>query len=185
MPGLFVSPAPGYPRLVLVGLLALLASAILIARIVPPALVLADEPARGQLVVPGDHHLPGATFTITGYDLDAGDTISFELVSGATSVSLGDTTVAADGTVSMPAAVPTTFPKGYAGVVGTGRGGTQLKTVVLIGERAEGPGAQLAADEWTPDRIAGVGMMGVGLAIVAAMVATHLRGRKSGGAAPS
>jgi hypothetical protein len=166
---------------VLVRLLGLPAIGFLVALAVAPAVVLADEPARGQLVVPGDHHLPGATFAITGYDLDAGDTIRFELVSGATSVPLGDTTVAADGTVSMPAAVPMTFPKGYAEVVGTGRGGTQLKTVILIGERPEGPGAQPAPDAWPPDRVAGVGMMGIGLVIVAAVVALYLRGRKRGG----
>ena len=146
---------------------------------------LADEPSRGQLVVPGDHHLPGASFAITGYDLESGDTMRFQLVNETTSVDLGDAAVAADGTVSMPAVVPTAFPEGYAEVVGTGLGGNQLKTVVLIGQRAEGPGAQPTVHEWTPDRVAGVGMVGLGLAIVAAVGVRYLRGRRSGGPAPS
>jgi hypothetical protein len=79
--------------------------------------------------------------------------------------------------------VPAGFPHGYAEVVGIGRAGSEWKTVVLIGERPEGPASQPVADEWTADRIAGVAMVAIGIVVVIAIAAVVIRDRQAPGVA--
>ncbi|HUQ44192.1 MAG TPA: hypothetical protein VM451_07295 [Candidatus Limnocylindria bacterium] len=161
------------------------AGLLLAASLAAPPLVRADEPGQGQLLVPGDHHLPGAGLQITGYDLDPGDEVRFQLVNGLTAVDLGRTTVSVDGTLSTPATVPASFPNGYADIVGTGMGGGHWKTVVLIGERAEGPDAQPSSSEWPVDRIMGVAMLATGLIALAVLVAVVVCGRRGANSSPT
>jgi hypothetical protein len=140
----------------------------------------ADGPAVGQILVPGDHHLPGETIQLTGYDLDPGAKLAFQLIVPSRTTDLASAVVAADGTVAASAVVPATFPRGYAQVVGTATGGDQWTTTVLIGERAEGPGSQPGAAGMDPLPLT---LLGGGLILFAAAAAWHLRGRR-GPAAP-
>jgi hypothetical protein len=145
---------------------------------IAPAGSLADGPSRGQVLVPGDHHLPGESMQITGYDLEPGDQLTFTLERNGSGVILIAATVAGDGTVSTTAAVPTDFPTGYAEVVGSNAGGTLWRTVVLIGERAEGPKPSDADGPVSDLSTLGIVMVGLGLVIVVAALAWYVGGRR-------
>lgn len=85
--------------------------------------------------------MPGASFAVTGYDLDEGLSLALVLTSGATSVDLGAGRVAADGTLSAIVSIPASFPNGYAELTATSADGGRWSTYVLVGQRAEGPEA--------------------------------------------
>ena len=143
-----------------------------------PSLALADSPSNGQLLVPGDHHLPGESLEVTGYALDPGMALQLTLVNGSNTVSLGTATVLDDGTFSVPASVPATFPTGYAEVVATSSGGGNTwQTVILVGERAEGPKPVDPAAASTDTSTLGLVMIAIGLAIFLVAAAWYLRGR--------
>jgi hypothetical protein len=141
-----------------------------------PSLALADNPSIGQLLVPGDHHLPGATIEVTGYELDPGMALQLTLVSPTRTAVLASTTVREDGTFSAHATVPSDFPTGYANVVATGSSGGSWTTVILVGERAEGP-RPLDAQSFDGSPI-GIAMLGVGLVIALAAGGWYLRDRR-------
>ena len=111
----------------------------------------ADEPTRGQILVPADHVDPGATFTVSGYDLDEDAPVRIELVAGDARAELGTATTAPDGTLDVDVPLPSTFPIGYATVLVHALG-TTWSTTVLVGDRAEGPGgsASGAPLDWIP-----------------------------------
>ena len=157
---------------------AAVAAALLTGAAAVPSIVLADDPANGQLLVPGDHHLPGESMEITGYGLDPGMALQLTLVNPSQTAALGSATVLTDGTFSAPATVPAAFPTGYADVVATSsNGGGAWKTVILVGERAEGPKPldPAAAPDHTPTLA--LVMIGVGLVVILAAGAWYLRGR--------
>ncbi|MES1239936.1 MAG: hypothetical protein ABUL57_03645 [Chloroflexota bacterium] len=124
--------------------------------------------------------MPGDTMLITGYDLDPGTDLTFTLESGADGVTLVEATVGADGTVSATASVPANFPTGYAEVIGTGAGNS-WRTVVLIGERAEGPDAQPTPID---DRVTGLTLAGIGTLLFLLAAAWYVRSRPKGSAGP-
>jgi hypothetical protein len=142
---------------------------------------LADSPGRGQLLVPGDHHLPGESMDLTGYQLEPGDQLTFTLTSGGYAITLVKASVGADGTISASAAVPSNYPTGYADVIATNAAGTSWRTTVLIGPRAEGPG--IAVDSGGPfiePAAIGLAMVVVGLIVFAGAGIWFLRGRSRG-----
>lgn len=148
-----------------------------------PVAARADNSGVGQLVVPGDHHLPGETIEITGYELDPEARLTFALVSPSASIELARATVAQDGTVATSAVVPMSYPLGYAQVVATAADGGQWTTAVLIGERAEGPDAQQNPPGIdAADRLPWM-MLGGGLIVLVVAGAWFLRGR--GGSGPA
>jgi hypothetical protein len=101
--------------------------------------VAADGLTRGQVLVPADHVDPGASFRVSGYDLDEDAPVRIELVRGEVRVELAGTSTAADGTLDVGLLMPESFPTGYAElhVIATG---VTWTTTVLVGDRAEGPG---------------------------------------------
>jgi len=157
-------------------LAALLTPLLLVAALVP-SFALADSPSNGQLLIPGDHHLPGEAMEVTGYQLDPGIALHLILVSGSRTATLGSATVLADGTFSAPGTVPSDFPTGYAEVVATSPGGGSWKTVILVGERAEGPKPVDAAASSVDMSTLGVVMIAIGLVIFVVAAAWYLRGR--------
>ena len=128
----------------------------------------ADEPTRGQVLVPADHVDPGATFTVSGYDLDEAATVRIEVVRGDVRAELGSASTAADGTLDVDLVMPATFPTGYADVHVSAIGVT-WSTTVLVGARAEGPGgANEINDEvdWLPWSIVVAGAVLLGLVVL-------------------
>jgi len=89
--------------------------------------------------VPADHVDPGASFRVSGYDLDEDAPVRIDLVRGDVRVELASTSTAADGTLDVGLRMPASFPTGYAElhVIATG---VTWSTTLLVGDRAEGPG---------------------------------------------
>ena len=143
-------------------LFGLLAGLLLVGLAAAP--VQADGPTRGEIVVRADHVEPEATFTITGYLLDESAPVRFELVNGESRVELGAATTTVAGTLEVDVALPAGFPTGYATLLVHGLG-TTWSTTVLVGDRAEGPGAQAIAEGLDPLVallvVAGVGLLGL------------------------
>ena len=145
----------------------LIAAMLLGCALAIPMGAAADSPARGQILAAGDHVLPGETLTVTGAQLDPGDTLSFRLSIKTTDLDLGTAVVAADGSVELKALIPIGTPVGYGEVSATNASGSTWATVALIGERAEGPGAssapaQNATDGPVDDRVIGLLMAAFG-----------------------
>lgn len=115
-----------------------------------PGGVAADGPTVGNIVVHADHVLPGGTFLLTGTDLDESATVTVRLTSGESAAQLGTVHTAADGSLSADLVVPASFPNGYAELAASSVG-TTWTTIMLVGERAEGPGAQPSPGEDASD----------------------------------
>lgn len=141
-----------------------------------PQLAAADGPTNGNVIVPGDHLMPGEQFRITGFNMDPGVALSLRLVSPARSDDLGGTTVAPDGTIDATGVVPSGFPFGYAELQAVSSADGAWSTTVLIGPRAEGPGGTNAAPD---DGGRGIALLvlGIGLLIVMFAGASYVRGR--------
>ncbi len=139
---------------------------------------LADEPNSGHLIVPVDHVLPGETFRITGFEIDAGIDLSLQLTSGGTTVELGSAHVALDGTVEASGGVPANFPLGYAELHAVSQADGTWTAVVLIGERAEGPQAIYPDGPFIDVQLMAVLMIGVGLVVFVGASSRYLRGRQ-------
>jgi len=137
--------------------------------------VAADEPTRGQIIVPADHVDPGSTFSVTGDDLDEEAPVRIELVRGDLHVGLGSATTAADGSLAVDLVMPSTFPTGYAElhVITVG---ASWSTTVLVGERAEGPGG-IAGNDAAAGRLPAVLLL-AGIAVLAFAVLRLVRGRR-------
>jgi hypothetical protein len=115
--------------------------------------------------VPGDHFDPGESMAVSGTEFDPGVELVLRLVNGSTTAELGRATVADDRTFAATSTVPTTFPTGYAELTATDPGGTTWSTYVLIGDRAEGPGA--AAEPPDVANILALGLFAVGALLFA------------------
>ena len=139
--------------------------------------VAADEPTRGQVLVPADHVDPGAAFKVSGYDLDEGAPVRIEIVRGDVRVQLGSASTASDGTLDISLVMPASFPTGYADlhVVTIG---AMWSTTVLVGDRAEGPSGTgaigAAEDRWA------ILVVLAGTAFFALVVLMIVRGRVRG-----
>ena len=137
----------------------------------------ADGPVTGRVVVPGDHFQPGESITIRGSEISGGQ-VRLRLTRGETSVDMGAADVGLDGTFEATATVPSTFPLGYAELTATDDNGNTATTLILIGDRAEGPTtpAGAAIDE----RVLGLALAGLGLVVAVVAGAWYLRGRTKG-----
>lgn len=147
---------------VLLGLLALTV----------PAVAYGDSATRGRILVPGDHFLPGETLSITGADLDEGVEVVLRLTAGSTTAELGRALVNMDGTLAASAAVPLSFPLGYAELTATSPTETVWSAVILIGERAEGP---RPASPSVPGNVLPIAILAVGIVIFVAAGVRSLR----------
>ena len=134
---------------------------------------LADEPVIGNVLVPIEHVEPGATFPITGYDLDPGAVITLDLSSGGQSAALGSATVAADGSFASTATLPATFNRGYAELAATSSEGGRWVATVLVGAPSTVPHAAPGAS--AEDRLLWVGLLLVGLALFVVAGLRYLR----------
>jgi hypothetical protein len=144
-----------------------------------PAVVAADGPNNGNLLVPVDHVMPGEQFRITGFDIDPGITLTLSLIAGARSAELGQIKVALDGTVESTAVVPADFPLGYAELHAASDGEGTWSTAVLIGPRAEGPrGVNTVADD--PSRTIALIVAALGLVIFVGAGLLYLRSGRRG-----
>jgi hypothetical protein len=156
---------------------ALLPAALLLLRLVAP--VLADEPIIGNILVTTDHVAPGASFGVSGYQLDPGTAVSLTLIQGDRSAMAGSAPVSADGTFSTSAAVPADFVDGYAELVGTGSEGGRWVASVLID--VDGLPNQAASSGGVDPQIIALIVLAIGLIIFAVAVVSFIRGdaRKS------
>ena len=166
-----------------VRVISLIAGALVLCVAAIPSRVAADSPARGQILTAGDHVLPGETLTVTGFQLDPGERLSFRLIIKTTDLDLGTATVAADGSVEIKALVPIGTPVGYGEVAATNASGSTWSTVTLIGERPEGPAASSAPtssaiDGPVDDRVIGLIMVALGVVLVVLAVAWWWTGRR-------
>jgi len=128
----------------------------------------------GELQVPIDHVMPGQTFPVTGYELDQGAGLIVRITTGQVTIELGRTVVASDGTMAMTASLPVAYPKGYATLTASGDAG-QWSTVVLVGERAEGPGQRPNAPDSNAAQNLALVVLIVGLAIFFLAGARYVR----------
>lgn len=152
---------------------------VLLATIGVPRPVLADGAPQGRIFVPGDHFQPGETITISGSELTDGSVVVVRLTGGPTIVELGRATVAADATLSTTATIPDTFPLGYAELTVRDQNGNEWSTYLLIGDRAEGPGAPSTASGMD-ERTLWLIVLGIGLIVFVAAAASSLRiGRRA------
>ncbi|MEO8272511.1 MAG: hypothetical protein ABI620_00425 [Chloroflexota bacterium] len=133
------------------------------------------------MVVPEDHVEPGGEISILGSQI-TGRQVSLRLLSGQRSAELGSAPVASDGTFQASAIVPETYPRGYAELTATDENGNAASTIVLIGDRAEGP---KAANAILLDERA-IGLIGIatGVAIFILAIAHYLLGRPTDAASP-
>ena len=132
----------------------------------------ADVPQDGRLLVTADFVLPGQGLPLVGIDLAPGD-VDVSISAGSTTATLGSARVAADGSLSASLPVPAGFPHGYAQVVAAGVEG-RWETTVLIGPRAEGPGA-VAPPGSIDARLLALGVLAIGLATFAVFGLRYLR----------
>ena len=151
--------------------------------LVLPATVLADNAAIGQIFALGDHVLPGETMTVSGGQLEPGDRLTFRLSIETMDVELGDAVVGADGTIVFKTVVPIGTPVGYASLMATDGKGSTWNANVLIGERAEGPGATAApaavpTDGPIGDQAIGLLMAGFGVVLVLVAALWYWTGRR-------
>jgi hypothetical protein len=136
---------------------------------------LADSPIRGDIQVPVDHVLPGATFPIVGSRLDENVEVGLRLVNGSDVADLGRAQVAADGSLSTVVRLPESFPNGYATLTVSAAGGDQWSVYMLVGERPEGPGAQPAPGDGSTERNVAVVVLVLGLLVAAGAGLRYLR----------
>jgi hypothetical protein len=146
----------------------------MIGSLVAPAAVDADEPVRGRIVVPGDHFQPGESISIVGVDLDEDHEVILRLTSGSTVAELGRARVAPDRSLSATATIPLDFPLGYAELSAADPGGSTWTTLILVGDRAEAPGA---GDPQRDDRLLPLIVLAFGLMVFVVAGAWYLRGR--------
>ena len=100
----------------------------------------------------------------------------FRFTNGTATIALARATVAQDGTIATLALVHVTFPIGYANLAATTPNGGSWSTSVLIGERAEGPGAQpVVSNGSVDDLVAALAVLAVGLVIFVVAGARYLR----------
>lgn len=142
--------------------------------------VLADEPVRGNILVPIEQVAPGDAFPVTGYELDPGITITMRINQAATSTELGSVTVAPDGTFQTSLTAPAPLSGGYAELIATSDEGSQWRASVLIAGPGDGnatppPGAQSPASGAVDPRLLALAVMAVGLVIFAVAGLRYLR----------
>jgi hypothetical protein len=138
----------------------------------------ADGPSTGRLLVPGDHFQPGASLTISGSEI-SGRQVSLRLERGEMSVDMGSAAVGLEGTFEAIATVPATFPLGYAEITATDENGNVASVIILIGDRAEGPGAQPGgATAPLDDRAIGLTLAAIGTLLFLIAGAWYVRIRR-------
>lgn len=152
---------------------------VLAATLAVPEAASADGTGRGRLFVPGDHFDPGATLSISGTELDPGAELVLRLVSGSTTVEVGRATVGDDRTMAATAAVPAGFPAGYAELTATDAAGTSWSTFILIGDRAEGPGATPSGGITPDQQTIAFLVLGLGLVVFVMAGVLYVRGRST------
>jgi len=156
----------------------------LLSSLAAPATLLADSPTNGTIIVLGDHVLPGQPFSITGFDIDPGIELELAITNGSRTASLGRATVGIDGTVNASVTLADDFPLGYANVTATSPADGQWTTAVLVGDRAEGPGAPVGDGVPIDERSVGLLLVVIGLVVFAVAAFVFLRGRPRRSADP-
>jgi hypothetical protein len=149
---------------------------------VPPAA--ADGATVGRVVVPGDHFQPGEAISIAGSQI-SGQHVRLRLALGQTSADLGQATVASDGTFSTQATVPPGFPLGYAELSATDENGNSTSTIILIGDRAEGPDSQPGSNAALDDRGVWLALAAIGTLVFFVASAWYLHGRARADGGPA
>ena len=153
-----------------------LAAALILLGLLVPVGASADTPARGRILVPGDHVLPGGPISVVGSELDPGAQVVLRLASGATTIELGQARVGADGSLEASATVPGSFPLGYAELTVTDQSNTVWTAFVLIGNRA-GPAMDVTGGPG--DQAVWYGILGVGILIFILALVRYRQGRPS------
>jgi hypothetical protein len=144
-----------------------------------PNAMLADNPTSGRIVVPGDHFYPGEAIAILGSQI-GGRQVDLAIGVGPDAVALGHASVGSDGTFEANATVPASAPLGYVELTATDENGNVSSTIILIGDRAEGPGGLADPATTTDERLLWLALLSVGLVIFAVALGAWFRGRRQG-----
>lgn len=133
-------------------------------------------------MVPGDHFQPGEWIVVSGSELTEGSEVILRLQSGTTIVELTRAQIDPDATLAATAMIPPSFPLGYAELTASDESGNVWSTIVLVGDRPEGPGDRPGGGA-IDERTIWLLVLGGGLVIFVGAGLAYVRGRPDGSTA--
>jgi hypothetical protein len=154
---------------------------VVLAVLLAPGQAQAHPGGEPLVLVPVDHVLPGETFPLTGADLGEDALVSFELKQEELVVPLGRITAGPDGHFESTLDLPSTFPEGYAQLIGSSSDGSESSTWILVGERTEATPPPPGGSGWGRERTLIVLALVVGLVAAALGLVAMRSGRRDGG----
>ena len=126
-----------------------------------PIAALAHGGGTPSLLVPGDHVVPGESFTVQADDFDPAVALQIAIKRDSTAVDLGHAVTDVDGHANVTVRLPASYPFGHAEVIATGDDGTLASTWIRVGDSTYmSPGGGSSGDR-------SIGSAAVLLAVVA------------------